>query len=229
MPGRASARVEPAHAGAGSVAVLVPGQSALAVLDGRAPGFSPEQVEEAERKLAERSGPIVARVRCRTEESWGRVRGELNQVAGGQASARVMVLAHHALLAHQALVLQSLAAGQAFGSGDELQEKHMRNQAGLAVVASDCLNKAYEAAREEAKASQGSATDQLMSRLGVTAPGQNEPKATPVQGGSSVTHGSRETWVADDPASVPPADGPGGMRQGAPTQQNHPPKTGTPK
>src|SRR5688572_14095679 len=136
MPGRASARTDSKVGSGGLVLVLTPGHTAISVLDGRTPGFSSEQVEEAERKLAESSGPVVARVRGRTEESWARIRSELNTVAGGEASARVMVLAHHALRAHQALELQTLAAGKAFGMGDELAEKHMRNQAGLAVVAS---------------------------------------------------------------------------------------------
>jgi hypothetical protein len=155
------------------VQVLAPGQPALAVLDGRAPGFTPEQVEAAEKQLAERSGPVVARVRGRTEESWQRIRAELNQVAGGQASARVAVLAHHALRAHQALELQALSAGLAFGTGDELAEKHMRNQAGLAIVASDALNKAYEVAREEAREQKGSPTEQLLTRIGAR-PGVSE-------------------------------------------------------
>lgn len=188
MPGRASARTDSKRNGGATVMMLAPGQPGLAVLDGRAPGFTPEQVEEAEKQLAERSGAVVARVRGRTEESWGRIRGELNQVAGGQASARVMVLAHHALRAHQALELQALSAGLAFGTGDELAEKHMRNQAGLAIVASDALNKAYEAAQEEGRAQKGSPTEQLMTRLGVAGqsadPGgvaevQPEPPFTP--------------------------------------------------
>jgi hypothetical protein len=166
MPGRASARTDSSIGSGGLVLVLRPGETAITVLDGRTPGFTPEQVEEAERKLAEASGPVVARVRGRTEESWGKVRAELNAVAGGEASARVMVLAHHALRAHQALELQALAAGKAFGIGDELAEKHMRNQAGLAVVASDALNAAYEAAREEGKTNKGSPTEQLLTRIG---------------------------------------------------------------
>jgi hypothetical protein len=137
MPGRASARTVSSIGTGGLVLVLKPGETAITVLDGRTPGFTPEQVEEAERVLAERSGPVVARVRGRTGESWERVRRELNEAAGGQASARVAILAHHALRAHQALELQALSAGLAFGTGDELAEKHMRNQAGLAVVASD--------------------------------------------------------------------------------------------
>lgn len=142
----------------------------MSVLDGRAPRFSPTEVEEAALKLEEKSGAVVQRVRERTEASWQTVRSELNRLAGGEASARVMVLAHHALRAHQALELQALAAGQAFGTEDLLAEKHMRNQAGLAVVASDALNKAYEAAREEGKANKGSPTEQLLTRLGVGGP-----------------------------------------------------------
>jgi hypothetical protein len=203
MPGRASARTDSSIGSGGLVLVLRPGETAITVLDGRTPGFTPEQVEEAERKLAEASGPVVARVRGRTEESWGKVREELNAVAGGEASARVMVLAHHALRAHQALELQALAAGKAFGIGDELAEKHMRNQAGLAVVASDALNAAYEAAREEGKTNKGSPTEQLMARLQVhPAPVAEARTSTPVEGGAPSFSGSlpsQSTPSAKDP------------------------------
>ena len=139
---------------------------------------------------------MVQRVRERTEASWQTVRAELNRLAGGAASGRVMILAHHALRAHQALELQTLAAGQAFGVEDLLAEKHMRNQAGLAVVASDALNKAYEAAREEGKAGQGSATDALEVRLGVTASADPVPALAP--GGSAV--GAPLTPNSDSPS-----------------------------
>lgn len=166
---RATSRANASHAGPSGVAVLVPGASALAVLDGRAPGFSPEQVEEALKVAAERSGPVVALVRARSEESWAKVRSELNQVAKGQASARTMIHAHHALRAHQALELQHLSAGVAYGTGDDLAEKHMRNAAGLAVVASDALNKAYESAKEDAAARAGETpTQQLLTRIGAS-------------------------------------------------------------
>lgn len=163
----AAARTDPSPPDRSVVQVTVRGGAALSVLDGRVPRFSAAEVEEAALKLEERSGAVVQQVRARTEASWQEVRGELNRLAGGQASARVMVLAHHALRAHQALELQALAVGKAFGAEDDLAEKHMRNQAGLAVVASDALNKAYEVAREEAKANAGSPTEQLLTRLGV--------------------------------------------------------------
>ena len=198
MPGPASARTDSKRSRGAEVQVLAPGQPALAVLDGRAPGFTPEQVEEAEKQLAERSGPVVARVRGRTEESWQRIRAELNQVAGGQASARVAVLAHHALRAHQALELQALSAGLAFGTGDELAEKHMRNQAGLAIVASDALNKAYEVAREEAREQKGSPTEQLMTRLGV-AEARSEPPIGPPGGSVLGPPSSQSTPSIKDP------------------------------
>lgn len=203
MTGQATARADVSAMGAGAAVVLVPGHTSLSIVDGRVPRFTPEQTEAELKKFETRSGPIVALVRTRSEQSWERIRGELNAMAGGQASARVMVMAHHALRAHQALELQSLAAGLAFGTGDELQEKHMRNQAGLAVVATDVLNKAYEAAREEARASQGSATDQLMQRLGVTA------QASAVQASGLPTRGrvAAEPPGAEFQPPEPPAPG----------------------
>jgi hypothetical protein len=147
------------------------------VLDVRPKQYSDEQVATAVEALAKRAGPVASLVRRRTEETWQTVRADLNAVAGGQASARAMVLAHHAMRAHQALELQSLFAEVAFGEEQELADKHMRNQAGLAIVATDALNKAYEAAREDAKASSNPVTG-LMSRLGQTAPmGQGIPGA----------------------------------------------------
>jgi len=151
------------------VETRIPKSASLTVLDGRPPRFSDEEVEQASEALAKRAGPVASLVRRRTEETWQTVRADLNAVAGGQASPRAMVLAHHAMRAHQALELQSLFAEVAFGEEQELADKHMRNQAGLAIVATDALNKAYEAAREDAKASSNPVTG-LMSRLGHTAP-----------------------------------------------------------
>lgn len=120
----------------------------------------------------------MALVRQRSEESWAKVRSELNQIAG-EASAKTMIHAHHALLAHEALVMQRLAAGKAYGVGDDLAEKHMRNAAGLAVVASDALNKAYESAREDAKARSSGPVGQLMTRIGATTEVKPEPPISP--------------------------------------------------
>lgn len=197
---RATPRAGSTNGAPALVAVLAPGQSALAVLDGRTPGFTPEQVEEATKRLAEESGPVVALVRQRSEESWAKVRSELNQIAG-EASAKTMIHAHHALLAHEALVMQRLAAGKAYGTGDDLAEKHMRNAAGLAVVASDALNKAYESAREDAKAREkGGPVAVLMNRIG-----------------------------APDVRPEPPISTPGVVSSGAPPSETAPPKPEVPE
>lgn len=178
----AAARTDPSPPDGAVVQVRVPGHAALSVLDGRAPRFSAEQVEKAHAELEQASGPVVEHVRARAEASWELVRADLNRVAGGEASPRVMVIAQHALMAHEALVLQRLAAGRAYGTGDDLAEKHMRNSAGLAVVATDALNKAYEAAREEGKANKGGAVGGLLTRIGA-AEVRTEPPMTP--GGGS--------------------------------------------
>lgn len=164
----ATARLDPSPPDRSVVQVRVPGHAALSVLDGRAPRFTPEQVETALLDLEQASGPIVELVRAQVESSWELIRADLNRVAGGEASPRVMVIAQHAQMAHEALILQRFASGKAFGAGDELAEKHMRNAAGLAVVATDALNKAYEAAREEAKARQGGAVGGLLTRIGAS-------------------------------------------------------------
>lgn len=195
----ATARVDSSPPDASVVQVRVPQQPALAIVDARAAQFTPEQVEQAEKRLAERAGPLVARVWERTEATWVEVRAELNQVAGGQASARVMAIAHNALRAAQALELQTLAAARAFGEETEQNEKHMRNQAGLAIVATDALNKAYEIAREEGKAAQGQGpVGQLMGKLGIPAPA-SAPVQTPPGGSLGAPLSPNPTPSKKDP------------------------------
>ena len=188
----------------------------LSLLDGRMPLFSPEQVAKAEEELTRKAGPIVARVWERTEESFAAVRAELNQRAGGQASARVMLLAHHALRAQQALELQTLAAARAFGDEqNDNTDKHTRTQAGLAVVATDSLNKAYAAADEEGeRKANGDANGHPLGWL------MTQGRSVPTeQGGSLETHGSNHTQggsentqVSSDP--VPPLAPGGGVARG---------------
>jgi hypothetical protein len=150
----------------------VPGTSALTLVDSRPPLFTEAEVAEAAEKLAKRAGPVASQVRRKIETCWEGIRADLNAVAGGQASPRVMVLAHHAMRAHHALELQALWAEVAFGEEREGSDKHMRNQAGLAAVATDALNKAYEAAREEGKAGNAvTGPAGLLARLGHVAPG----------------------------------------------------------
>jgi hypothetical protein len=145
----------------------------LVLVDARPPvTWTAEEVELAVERQQKRAGALVALARERIEASWGEIRAELNQMAGGQASARVMVLAHHAMRAHSALELQVLLAEVGVGEEAKGADAGLRNQSGLSVIASQALNAAYDAAREEGKASRGSATDQLFGRLGV---GQGRP------------------------------------------------------
>jgi hypothetical protein len=170
--------------------------------------FTPEEVEAAERKMVKRAGPVVARMRERTAESWGLIRAELNELAGGQASAGCTVMAHHALRAHTALELQSLLAEVSAGEDAEGSDRAFRSLAGLSVVATDLLRKAYAQAREEgaakAKAQSGGPVGELMGRLGVT----------PTQGESSETG--------------PGFDGGGGSTLGPPPPNSKPSRKKTP-
>ncbi len=154
------------------------GHGADVILDTTGPSFSPEQIQAAQAAMVKRAGPLVQWVEESVEQSWAPVRGELNQVAGGRASARVMILAHHARRAHEALELTSLLAKAAAGEDKEGAAKALRNTAGLSVVATDLLNKAYAAAREDAaaaQAAQGGPVNSLMGRLGITATGHQPP------------------------------------------------------
>jgi hypothetical protein len=141
----------------------------LAIADARVATFTDAEIAAAEERLTRRAGPVAARVRAELEATFQATRAELNDLAGGQASQRVMLLAHYAMTAAQALQLQTLLASAAFGEETDSAERQLRNQAGLGVVATDLLNKAYEAARAEGAQNKGSVTDQLMNRLGVAA------------------------------------------------------------
>lgn len=201
MPGHAHTStvvLDDAH-----VHVAVPGREnrPIQIVAANPPrNWTPEEVQQAVESQQQKAGPLVALVRDRIEATWSEIRRELNEAAGGQASARVMVLAHHAMRAHQALELQSLLAEvDAGGNGRAKADPNngLRNQSGLSVIATQALNQAYEAARAEAKQNQGSPTQQLMSRLGVPAPREVVPPS-PVRppGGDQ---------VGSPPVSIPPS------------------------
>lgn len=206
MPGQASACALESRS-AGLVEARVPGSVALTIVDGRPVRFSEGEVAQAEADHALRAGAQVESVRAKVAEAFQAVRADLNATAGGQASPRVMVLAHHAQLAHQALVLQSLAAEKAFGEEAKLQDNALRNTAGLSVVATDALNKAYEAAREEGKAKQPTGLPGLMASIGVGQPGPG-------------SHETQRPEVRSDPPFSPP----GGSTVGSPSSPPRPPK-----
>lgn len=177
--------ITPAIADGSAIMVPVQGQgSPVLVIDARPRlEWSEVEIQQAVETQQKKAGALVALVRSETESTWAEIRRELNEVAGGQASARVMVMAHHALRAHQALELQTMLAEVATGkSMDELKaDMHgLRNQSGLSVIATQALNQAYEAARSEA-GSRKSPTEQLMARLGVggAGPGQREVAPSP--------------------------------------------------
>jgi hypothetical protein len=138
--------------------------------------FTTEDHDKALADLARRAGPATEGVVVRVNESFSAVRAELNVLAGGQASNRVMLLAHTAQRAQLAVELHSQVSAVEhgrFASGDdkpkvtEALSKGLRNMVGMCAFAADLLNKAHAAAAEEGKARKGSATDQLFATLGV--------------------------------------------------------------
>lgn len=164
--------IQPIVEAGAQVSVPVHGQGGpVLVIDARPKrDWTPEEVRQAVEEQQRKAGALVALVRSETEATWAEIRRELNELAGGQASARVMVLAHHALRAHQALELQTLLAEVAAGKHGEGQRADpnngLRNQSGLSVIATQALNQAYEAAKAERVVGK-SPTAQLLERLGV--------------------------------------------------------------
>lgn len=184
MPGHAT-EVAPIVDDGASIRVPVLGQgSPVLVLDARPKvEWTELEIAEAVKAQQRKAGALVALVRSETEAMWAEIRRELNEVAGGQASARVMVMAHHALRAHQALEVQTMLAEVAAGKSlDDLRaDAHgQRNQSGLSVIATQALNQAYEAARGEANTKAATPAQQLMARLGHGARGPSpSPDAPP--------------------------------------------------
>jgi hypothetical protein len=180
VPGRATQYDHPVALEPGKVSA-----GKLVLLDVRPPArpFGAEEQQAALDKLARAAGPATAAIESAVADGFAAYRAELNALAGGQASARVMILARNAELAQLATELQASISRGRHGAyveaHDEGQtEKGLRNLVGLCAVATDLLNKATEAAKEEGKAVAQSPTDQLMTRLGV---GQ-APASTPVGG-----------------------------------------------
>jgi cation transport regulator ChaC len=161
-----AALADGAHARAES-----PGRS-LTLLDARPPSrFTRREEDEALEQLANVAGPATAGITRRVAESFDSIRAELNERAGGQASAHVMTLAHNAQRAQLAVELQTTVSVAAHGKyvandGDKGQaEKGLSRLVGICAFATDLLTKAFAAAAAEAKAA-GSPTEQLMARLG---------------------------------------------------------------
>ncbi len=189
----------------GTVTVGAPGMETEQVLSVQVRGFTPEEIDAAEAKMVKQAGPVIARLRQRTEAIWELILAELNGKAGGQSSARTTVLAHHALRAHTALELQTMLAEVSAGQDRDGSDRAFRSLAGLAVVATDLLNKAYAAATEEgaakAKAQSGGPVGELMGRLGVTASGHEPPLGGTATGGETPGVGAE---VPTDSPFVPP-------------------------
>lgn len=161
--------------------------------------FTPEEHDAALAELARRAGPATEGVVVRVNESFGGVRAELNALAGGQASNRVMLLAHQAQRAQLAVELQAQVSAVEhgrFAGGDdkpkvtEALSKGLRNMVGMCAFAADLLNKAHAAATEEGAGKKPDATAQLLTAIGV---------------------GSSEL------DSRSPVDPPGGVAKGPPT------------
>jgi hypothetical protein len=208
---RASATsVVPIVADGAAIHVPVPGQGeALKLFDGRPRiHWTEAEIQQAVETQQKKAGALVALVRERIEATWSEIRRELNEAAGGAASTRVMVLAHHAMRAHQALELQTLLAEVAAGEhGDGKRadpNNGLRNQSGLSVIATQALNQAYEAAREEHKANTGSPTDQLLSRLGV---GRGAPPVLDSRSDPPPPEAPRGVVLEPPPPSIPAPPG----------------------
>ncbi len=220
MPALASLATDPVLLELGHAQAGGPGRL-MTLLDVRPPtSFTRREEDEALEKLATVAGPATAGIVRRVSESFDAVRAELNELAGGQASARVMTLAHNAQRTQLAVELQTTVSVSAHGryvanGGDKGQtEKGLSKLAGICAFATDLLNKAYEAARSEAKANQGSATQQLMTRLGHGASAK-APEVSPVRGGGGesieASHGALSPALPSSasplsPSSLPTED-----------------------
>jgi hypothetical protein len=162
--------------------------------------YSIEEHDTALAELSRKAGAATEGVVLRVNESFASFRAELNDLAGGQASSRVMLLSHNAQRAQLAVELQTslstVGHGQFAAGADKDQKlesvsKGLRNLVGLCAFAADLLNKAHAAAVEEGKANKPSAHDQLLTALGVAVP-THVPDAPP--GGQA---------IGSPPASIP--------------------------
>lgn len=147
----------------------------LILIDARPPRqlFGPEQQQEALEKLQRKAGAATAGIEAAVAEAFCALRAELNEMAGGEASATVMVMARNAELTQLAAELQASISKGSFGvyvdEPDNGQlEKGLQRLAGICAVANDLLLKAKETALAEGKAKKGSATEQLFARIGAS-------------------------------------------------------------
>lgn len=191
-----------------SVRVLTAGRP-ISLLDVRMPEqWGAEEVAAALQQHRDRSGPLVAYVRARHDEQWAELRRDLNRAAGGQASARVMALAHFAQRCSLLSEIQQARAEQFAGEEGKGADGAIRDAAGLASVAAARLNDAYTQAEREA----ANRPDRPQGRAGLLEmlghaepagsddPGQSGPTERRVAGGSSVTHDETVAgWVDEDP------------------------------
>lgn len=221
----------------------------MQLVDARPPvRWTEDEICQAVERQQKRAGALVALVKARVLADASVVRGELNQLAGGQASRRVAVLAHNAMLAQEALELQSLDAEVAAGEERKGLEASLRSMSGLSVFASQALDKAYEAAREEGKRANPVADLRRTIGLGVN----DDPvdAGSSMGAGSTETHGETVTGSAgphdretmgqaglmsilvdgtDDSCAVgPPLNPPGGGGLGPPLQELPTPTKGSP-
>ena len=187
VPGHATAIQDRTNLIDGAAVVSTP-QGALRVVDCRPPTvFSAAEHDAALADLARRAGPATEGVVVRVNESFSAVRAELNELAGGQASSRVMLLSHTAQRAQLAVELHAQVSAVEhgrFASGEdktkqlEALSKGLRNMVGMCAFAADLLNKAHAAATEEGKAKRPNAHEQLLTTLGVAVQ-TSSPDRTP--------------------------------------------------
>jgi hypothetical protein len=163
--------------------VSVPGVGG--VMDGRVSTAHPmsrasRELPQTISKILERSGPAAREVAEQAEVFGALFRAELQSLAGSELPPSVTAQAQMAINGMATLYRAELLAGAAFGDWSEAYldraasnalneraDKSQRNLAGLAIVARDLLL-AARAAAKEVRQGQGSATDGLMSALGVT-------------------------------------------------------------
>lgn len=154
----------------GSVRVSTPG-GPIRLLDARPrQSWTVDEVEEALERHRQRSGPLVAFVEAQVESQWERLRAELNRVAGGQASDRVMTLARYAMCANLAVELQATRAKVAVGEEAKTADAAVRDFSGLTAVAAARLTEAFALAEAEGK--RANPVEQTFSFIGV---GQGGP------------------------------------------------------
>ncbi len=187
--------------------------------------FALAERDSALEQLAIDAGPATEAITVKVNQSFEPIRGQLNELAGGQASPRVMMLAHHAQRVEVALELQTAismhSVGRYIREGGESDKKAgktevgLRNLAGIGAFASDLLTKAYQAAEAEgkAKAAKLGPVDELMTTLGVTVP----------DGGQV----SKSASGPDFDPPTPSSSGPSALKSSAPPKQkaSHEPAT----